>query len=225
MHRFTAILLVALVAVLLAGPAGAKKPPVIAGACDTSIARLERHHNVPVRLLHAVALAESGRAVAGGRELFAWPWTVTARGKGRYYPDKKSAIAAVRKLRASGVRNIDVGCMQVNLKYHPRAFENLEQAFDPVTNTGYAARHLADLRKSSRTWTRAVGRYHTGNKTRGAAYSARVFKIWRRQQGRDFARRRMALIEAHRARRAAWAKARTVALFPRRLDTEAQGIH
>ena len=36
-----------------------------------------------------------------------------------------AAIAAVTRLRARGIRNIDVGCMQVNLHYHGQHFETL----------------------------------------------------------------------------------------------------
>ena len=45
-----------------------------------------------------------------------------ALGKDRFFSSKAAAITAVRKLQADGVRNIDVGCMQVNLKYHPKVF-------------------------------------------------------------------------------------------------------
>ena len=36
--------------------------------------------------------------------------------------------------------------MQVNLGYHPDAFEDLEQAFDPTYNVAYAASFLVELR-------------------------------------------------------------------------------
>ena len=74
---------------------------------------------------------ESGRWDAEAQASFAWPWTVTAEGRGRYLPSKAEALAEVRQLRARGLTNIDVGCMQVNLFYHPDAFDDLNQAFDP----------------------------------------------------------------------------------------------
>ena len=33
-----------------------------------------------------------------------------------------------------GVRQVDVGCMQINLQSHPHAFASLEDAFDPGSN-------------------------------------------------------------------------------------------
>jgi soluble lytic murein transglycosylase-like protein len=55
------------------------------------------------------------------------------------------------------VRNIDVGCMQVNLGYHGKAFADLEAAFDPATNVAYAARFLSELFSKRRSWALAVG--------------------------------------------------------------------
>ena len=129
--------------------------------CRKIIDRTEREMRLPGGILQAISLAESGRWDKKSRSRFAWPWTVTAHGKGRFFPSKAAAIAAVRKLKAEGVRNIDVGCLQVNLKYHPDAFETLEDAFDPATNARYAAALFAKLRRANRSITRAVAHYHS----------------------------------------------------------------
>ena len=63
--------------------------------------------------LRAISIAESGRWLRSRKATLAWPWTVTSGGKGTYYKSKSAAIRAVRKLQRRGVRNIDVGCMQV----------------------------------------------------------------------------------------------------------------
>ena len=55
-----------------------------------------------------------------------------AEGRGRYLPSKEAAIAEVQALKAKGITNIDVGCMQVNLYYHGSNFDDLNEAFDPV---------------------------------------------------------------------------------------------
>jgi hypothetical protein len=116
---------------------------------------------LPTSILQAISLAESGRWHKASRSHFAWPWTVTARGKGRFYPSKDKAIAAVRRLKAEGVRNIDVGCMQVNLMYHPKAFDSLEQAFDPHANARYAGELFSKLRRANRSITRAIAHCHS----------------------------------------------------------------
>jgi glucokinase len=70
---------------------------------ETICARLtetaEKLMRLPRMLLHAVSLAESGRWNAEDRASSAWPWTVYAEGKGRYYPSREAALQAVRALR------------------------------------------------------------------------------------------------------------------------------
>jgi hypothetical protein len=104
------------------------------------------------------------------------------------------------RLQARGVRNIDVGCMQVNLHYHPDAFASLEEAFDPAANVAYAADFLVELRREARSWTRAVGQYHSREAIRGNGYRAKVFKAWRAERHRANRERRAALEAARQAR-------------------------
>src|SRR3546814_11739102 len=90
-----------------------------------------------------------------------------AEGKGRFLPSKAAAIEEVRRLQARGIRNIDVGCLQVNLHYHPDAFASLETAFDPEANAAYAAALLVRLREEARSSTRAIGQYPSRQAIRG----------------------------------------------------------
>ena len=80
--------------------------------CAAATARQERADGIPTHLLRAISLAETGRWDAIDRVNLAWPWTVTAKGKGRYFDTKAAAVAEVMALKARGIRNIDVGCMQ-----------------------------------------------------------------------------------------------------------------
>ena len=41
-----------------------------------------------------------------------------------------------------GARSFDVGCFQINYRWHGDAFASLEEMFDPLVNTRYAARFL-----------------------------------------------------------------------------------
>ena len=148
--------------------------------CAAATARQERADGIPVHLLRAISLAETGRWDAVDRVNLAWPWTVTAEGQGRYFDTKGEAVTEVMALKSRRIRNIDVGCMQINLLYHPDAFADLEQAFDPAANVAYAAGYLKDLRADMGSWTRAAGAYHSKNPTRGAAYRARVIRLWSR---------------------------------------------
>ncbi len=100
-------------AVSLFGSSGLAQTPVDSWeSCARRTAQAERAHGLPNHLLNAISKVESGRWHAPSGAILAWPWTVTAGGKGRFLPSKKAAIAEVEHLRARGVRNIDVGCMQ-----------------------------------------------------------------------------------------------------------------
>ena len=152
--------------------------------CAGMITKAEMRETIPLHLLQAISLVESGKWDKDKGARVAWPWTVMAEGKGRYLPTKQAAIAEVKKLKAKGVRNIDVGCMQVNLHHHAKAFANLNDAFDPYKNVEYAAQFLVSLRKRSPSWTSAVGRYHSYNQEFSTPYRRKVLKAWRDEKHR-----------------------------------------
>jgi hypothetical protein len=205
-----------LLATLLLGPATAAaesaKSPAIAGeTCAEPIAWAERLTHMPEQLLASVALAESGRWDPVNRAKIAWPWTVTSGGQGRFFSTKQEAIAWVKALRARGIRNIDVGCMQVNLLHHPEAFVDLDEAFDPATNVAYAAAFLLSLFQDKRSWSTAVGLYHSATPSFHFAYRQKVQTIWndeRRRVAEEKRRATLAAWEERRARTMAEAQAR-----------------
>ncbi len=158
------------------------------------IAAAEQAFGIPRQLLAAIARTESGRWIAERQANFAWPWTVTADGEGHYFESKRAAIAEVKRLRRNGVTNIDVGCLQINLLYHPRAFKSLESAFDPMENTIYAARLLKELYLGTLDWTDAVALYHSANPSARHSYLDKVSRYWYDEHRRAV----LALIRARR---------------------------
>jgi hypothetical protein len=150
--------------------------------CAKATNSVEREAGIPRQLLRAISKIEAGRYHAGKRLVMAWPWTVMAEGRGRYLSTKAAAIAEVHALQARGVRNIDVGCMQVNLQHHPDAFASLEEAFDPLTNVTYAASFLKSLAFEQGSWAKAVARYHSANPERYRLYRAKVHSAWRSER-------------------------------------------
>jgi hypothetical protein len=146
--------------------------------CARETARQEKLQAVPDRLLHAISLVESGRWDSEHKANLAWPWTVNAEGEGRFLPTKQAAINEVLKLRARGVRNIDVGCMQVNLLAHPEAFATLDEAFEPATNVAYAGRFLNDLYRQAGNWPQAAAFYHSQTPELAAPYKAHLLTVW-----------------------------------------------
>ena len=144
--------------------------------CRQAIQAAERSAALPAQLMAAIARVESGRPDAQGG-VHPWPWTINAEGVGHYYETKAEAIAAVRALQARGVRSVDVGCMQVNLLYHPDAFAPLEQASDPVANARYAAGFLPRLYAQTHDWAQATANYHSASPALGGPYQRKVAAV------------------------------------------------
>jgi hypothetical protein len=152
--------------------------------CEDAAIHHERQHGLPRALLAAVSMAESGRYDAKTRKARAWPWTINAEGRPYYFKSKADAVAKTQALLASGMRSIDIGCMQVNLRYHPDAFASLEDGFDPMTNVAYGANFLMRLHKRTGSWPEAVADYHSQSEARGDRYFARVIRIWQNERER-----------------------------------------
>lgn len=154
-----------------APPSARVLPPE--AACIDAILTAEREAGVADNMLLAMGFTEAGR-MTPDRLFTVWPWTVNTEGVSRYFTTKEDAMAFVRETQARGVRSIDVGCLQVNLKWHPDAFPDLETAFEPRANARYAAKFLGELRQAHGSLDDAIARYHSAQSERGAAYRQRV---------------------------------------------------
>lgn len=134
-------------------------------------------YGVSFDLLQTVAAVESGVWNEFHNAYVAWPWTVNAKGRGYYFKTKEEAVAAAKKFIASGVKSIDVGCMQINMKFHGRAFSSIEEAMDPENNVRYSAKFLRKLySRNGNDWKQAAKSYHSGNTTEGTLYANRLEK-------------------------------------------------
>lgn len=172
--------------------------------CAQAIDRVETGRKMPGELMTAISHVESGRWDAREEALYAWPWTVTNGPDGQYFPSKADAIAHVRKLQAKGIRNIDVGCMQINLRYHPDAFEDLESALDPETNAAYSAKLLSKLFEAHKSWGEAIKHYHSANAKFNRPYHDKVVRQWNAARRIAAEDHRAKVIAAHRAQREKW---------------------
>lgn len=180
------ILLSIFISLLFISPATAyTKPNKNMDLCRGATQSVEKRKNIPSNLLRAISLTESGRWVKEDKANIAWPWTVASGSAGEFFPTKTAAIRHVRDLQAKGVTNIDVGCMQINLRYHPEAFNNLDEAFDPYRNANYAGEFLERLFKESKSWTLAAGRYHSSEPSKGMYYREKVIAFWNQASKTD----------------------------------------
>jgi Transglycosylase SLT domain len=146
--------------------------------CLSAIRTSEQAMHLPAKLLGAIGLVESGRLNSQTGTITPWPWTINVAGIGHMFATKPDAIAAVQAAQAAGVQSIDVGCMQVNLMHHPDAFASLDQAFDPQTNTIWAAGFLTRLHAQTSDWPAAAAAYHSMTPSIAADYAERVAAFW-----------------------------------------------
>ena len=154
----------------------------VAGAgetCRDQAAMAERAAGIPSGLLLAIGKRESGRFDVGTGGVLPWPWAVNREGEGHLFESRQDAIAYVAAAQRQGSSSIDVGCFQINLKFHPLAFTSLEQGFDPVANAAYAARFLTQLHDRVGNWETAVADYHSASPGLGQPYREAVFATWR----------------------------------------------
>lgn len=173
LHNPTATFAIAvLVAVSTSGPSTAAPDP--SRQCDQAAAQAAQRHGVPIDILLAIARVESGR---GGSEPRPWPWTINADGQGTWYDTKAEAVAAATAHLTDGTGTFDVGCFQLNIRWHGENFADLADMFDPTENADHAAAFLIDLYQESGDWEQAVAAYHSRTEALASAYLERVRSV------------------------------------------------
>lgn len=125
-------------------------------SCEPEIVRAAERYRIPIGILYAVGLAETGRK--GSLQ----PNALNIEGKAVFPASRTAAVATVQEARRSGAKLIDLGCMQINQYYHGEHFRSLGDMLDPKQNVDYAARFLVTLKSRHDTWSMAVARYHAG---------------------------------------------------------------
>jgi soluble lytic murein transglycosylase-like protein len=124
--------------------------------CEREMIRAANQSAVPLGVLYAVALTETGQR--GSLHAYA----MNIEGRAAFNPTLHEAMTQFAVAKRAGAVLIDVGCMQINHHFHGAKFNSLEDMFDPSQNVDYAARFLKNLRQSEGSWTAAVARYHAG---------------------------------------------------------------
>lgn len=166
--RAAIILLVAALAV--AGPAEATRPaaPAEPALCVEAARVAARRHGIPERVMQAITLVETRRAVDGVAR--PWPWTLNIEGEGVWFESRAAALARARAEIAAGRRSIDLGCFQLNWRWHGQNFAGPDEMLEPARAADYAARFLAGLYAETGDWMRAAGRYHSRTPENAARY-------------------------------------------------------
>jgi Transglycosylase SLT domain len=119
---------------------------------------------VPYDVLVAIALVETGR---DGQP---WPWTVNQGGDGHWFDTAAEAEAHVAILLDQDITNVDLGCFQLNYRWHAEAFVSVADMLDPDRNAIYAAEFLAEHFARSGDWATAAAAYHSATPEHAEVY-------------------------------------------------------
>jgi soluble lytic murein transglycosylase-like protein len=125
-------------------------------ACERQMKQASAKYEVPLGVLYAVGLTESGRKDS------LQPLALNIEGRPYFATSVADGVREFEQARKSGAKLIDIGCMQINHHFHGTEFASVEAMFEPRANVDYAARFLKALRRQEGTWTLAVARYHAG---------------------------------------------------------------
>jgi Transglycosylase SLT domain len=170
------LIIIATLAFVVANKAyAARNNTGISDLCDRAAIDAARSSGVPLNVLRSISRAESGRSSGGG--LQPWPWTVNMEGTGRWFESLDEARSYVFLHFKNGARSFDVGCFQINYKWHGEAFRSIDDMLDPLLNARYAAEYLSELYQEFGNWTDAVGAYHSRTPELAERYTARFEQI------------------------------------------------
>ena len=142
--------------------------------CLSFTEKYGKQFNIPDKLLTSISLVESG--IKKNNNFVSWPWTLNVAGKSMFFDNRDDALSFLKKNYKN--KNIDVGCMQISLKYHINEFDSLENILDPDTNVKYAAKFLRKLFVKHKRWNEAISRYHSSVPKRKTQYLNRVKNYW-----------------------------------------------
>ena len=158
---------------LLAFPAAASVDPADkpAAACEWAAMTAAREAGVPPDILATLTLTETGRRRGG--VVRPWAWSVNAEGAGSWFDDPAEALAFAQDRIDQGRLNLDIGCFQLNYRWHGQNFPSVVEMFDPLENARYAARFVRDLYAETGDWRRAAGAFHSRTPLHANKYLAR----------------------------------------------------
>ena len=93
------------------------------------------------------------------------------------WASRDEALGFARDAIASGRTNVDLGCFQINYRWHGKRFDDLGEMFDPAAGAVQAGRFLRDLFAETGNWSAAAGAYHSRNPEFATRYRARFDRV------------------------------------------------
>lgn len=145
--------------------------------CKAIARAAEERHGLPDGILQSISTVEASRIQPDG-SYRAWPWTLNDNGKGLFFDDREQVLDYLDTHMTNPDTSIDIGCMQINTKWHGASFETLDEMLDPASNIAYAAGFLTDLYYAHGSWNDAIRHYHSSDQRKNDPYLNRVLAIW-----------------------------------------------
>ena len=147
-------------------------------SCEKVIETIEDLTDIPKNLLLSIGKSESGRILKNNKHVI-WPWTVNHAGKSLFFDTKNQMKKYVLKYVKKQDYNLDVGCMQVNLKWHKNNFKKISDMFAVEPNVSYAASFLLQLKNKHGSWDKAIKHYHSSDPKKNKPYLIKVKHFWK----------------------------------------------
>ncbi|WP_439143255.1 lytic transglycosylase domain-containing protein [Planktotalea sp.] len=148
--------------------------------CLRSIRYASHETGVPASLLLAISRVETGRSVGG--VVKPWPWAINVRGTGEWLATKEALLEHALAQISKGETRFDVGCFQLNYRWHGDSFASLDEMISPKSNALYAAKFLKSLYLEFGDWTKAAGSYHSRTDELAAIYKAKLAQHYESSQ-------------------------------------------
>ncbi len=145
-----------------------------AAICAKAAAFAEQTYGLPAGVLSAISIVETTKTKL--EDAKAWPWTINLDGRGHWFKTRDAAENFANQKLKAGKKSMDLGCFQINTKWHGEAFKNASSMFDPAISADYAARFLKDLYGQMGSWQKAIGAYHSRKKVKGDRYRKKVMR-------------------------------------------------
>ena len=148
--------------------------------CENTIESVELQTDIPKGLLLGIGKAEAIRKI--NNKYIIWPWTINHAGKSLFFDNKEQMKNYVFKNLKRKNFNIDVGCMQINIKWHKNNFKKISDMFEVNPNISYAASFLKQLKNKHGSWDKAIKHYHSSDPKKNNPYLIKVKNFWKKAE-------------------------------------------
>ena len=147
----------------------------VSGSVFTTVGKAK---GIDPLLLYSVALAESAFHKKGIKTVKPWQFALRTSSSAYYGKCYEDTVKELRRILKT-TDSVDVGIMQINVRWHKHRVRKPEDLIDLQTNVSVAADILRErLAANDDDWTQALAQYHSFTPARGAWYSAFVLGIY-----------------------------------------------